>query len=292
MATTNYHTVDGEIQGETTNGVRTDYLTDALGSVVATVNQGAQVVNTYRYKPYGERLAKTGVGTDPRFGWIGGRGSRRTARRFSDQYNQAGHYGTNQAQWTNVDAPLSIQSPLGHGRPVSAPDPIGFGVAGSCRFSVPSIDLAMSHCECSCDTCLGVDARCHHFFEFLFYLEVWAHDCKSCVVFQWMAENGGGWGRDDDEGWPYPWSVDAELRDKHRYSMNDTPHWGPRWKWGCSGPTNTRSFVTCVRCDGECACWSWGFREACRNCRTSDCKLYPPRKIFSGGWPEKCKKEK
>ena len=41
MAVTNYHTVNGRIIGETTSGTRTDYLTDALGSVTATVNQSA-----------------------------------------------------------------------------------------------------------------------------------------------------------------------------------------------------------------------------------------------------------
>ena len=39
MPVTNYHTVNGEIIGETTSGVRTDYLVDALGSVTGTVNQ-------------------------------------------------------------------------------------------------------------------------------------------------------------------------------------------------------------------------------------------------------------
>ena len=103
MPTTYYHTVDGEIQGQTTAGVRTDYLTDALGSVVATVNSSAQVVNTYRYKPYGERLAKTGVGADPRFLWTGDTGSRRTERSFADQYNLARHISTQTSTWTTRD---------------------------------------------------------------------------------------------------------------------------------------------------------------------------------------------
>ncbi len=49
MAVKNYYTMDGEIVGEETSNDRTDYLRDALGSVVGTVNQSAQVVNTYRY---------------------------------------------------------------------------------------------------------------------------------------------------------------------------------------------------------------------------------------------------
>ncbi len=39
MPVTNYYTVNGEIIGERTAGSpRVDYLTDALGSVTATVN--------------------------------------------------------------------------------------------------------------------------------------------------------------------------------------------------------------------------------------------------------------
>ncbi len=103
MAVTNYFTIDGEIIGEETGGTQTDYLTDALGSVTATVNQSAQVVNTYTYKPYGEQLAKTGAGADPKFGWVGSLGYRKTSRRFSEQYVRARHYGTLQGQWTTKD---------------------------------------------------------------------------------------------------------------------------------------------------------------------------------------------
>ena len=53
-----------------------DYLTDALGSVTATVDQSGTVQNTYRYKPYGDLLAKTGTGNDPKFLWVGSQGYR------------------------------------------------------------------------------------------------------------------------------------------------------------------------------------------------------------------------
>ena len=71
MGVTSYYSFGGEIIGEETGGVRRDYLTDALGSVTATVTNAGVVENTYRYKPYGEQLAKTGVGSDPRFLWGG-----------------------------------------------------------------------------------------------------------------------------------------------------------------------------------------------------------------------------
>ena len=51
MAVTNYHTVNGRVIGETTGGVRTDYMRDALGSVTGTTVAGV-VQNTYRYQPY------------------------------------------------------------------------------------------------------------------------------------------------------------------------------------------------------------------------------------------------
>lgn len=76
MAVTNYYSFGGEILGEETGGVRRDYLTDALGSVTATVTEAGTVENTYRYKPYGEQLAMTGTGSDPKFLWVGQHGYR------------------------------------------------------------------------------------------------------------------------------------------------------------------------------------------------------------------------
>ena len=51
MAVTNYHAVDGEIVGETTSGVRTDCLLDALGSATVTVNQSAAPAPWHRFLP-------------------------------------------------------------------------------------------------------------------------------------------------------------------------------------------------------------------------------------------------
>ena len=103
MPVTNYLTVNGEIIGETTGGVRTDYLTDALGSVTATIDQSASVVNTYRYKPYGELLAKTGAGSDPVFGWLGSQGYVQTGRKYAEQYVRARHYSSTNGRWTSKD---------------------------------------------------------------------------------------------------------------------------------------------------------------------------------------------
>lgn len=45
MSVTNYHTVNGQIMGSSTGATFTPYLTDALGSVTATVS-GGSIKNT------------------------------------------------------------------------------------------------------------------------------------------------------------------------------------------------------------------------------------------------------
>lgn len=93
MGTTYYHTVNRQITGQTKDGVRTHYLPDAFGSVTATMSDAGVEENTYRYKPYGEVLAKTGVAADPRFLWSG----QRQARRCADELlyvSRFGHYSS------------------------------------------------------------------------------------------------------------------------------------------------------------------------------------------------------
>ena len=70
MAVTNYYSVEGEIIGEHTIGSsRLDYLPDALGSVVSTIDQRLIVQSTARFKPYGATLAATG--SHQNYGWVG-----------------------------------------------------------------------------------------------------------------------------------------------------------------------------------------------------------------------------
>src|SRR5262249_54175585 len=130
MGVTNYYSVNGEILGEKViGGSRMDYLSDALGNVMATMNQSAQVVNTYRYKPYGALLAKTGVGADPAFQWVGAQGYRQTSKKFSDVYVRARHYDTATGRWTTED--LSVAEGVlavfryVRSNPVSNVDPSG-----------------------------------------------------------------------------------------------------------------------------------------------------------------------
>jgi len=131
VMTKQFHSIGGIIIGETSTGSpRVDYLTDALGSVTATVNQSAQVVNTYRYKPFGATLAKTGTGPDPAFGWAGTHGYRPTGNPFSNFYVMFRHYDDTSGRWPTVD-------PIGFGggdwnpyryvgnEPIVVADPLG-----------------------------------------------------------------------------------------------------------------------------------------------------------------------
>ena len=127
MPTKTYYSVAGEIIAEETGGVRTDYITDALGSIVATVDSSQAVVNTYRYKPYGALLAKTGTGADPRFLWTGNTGSRTTNLNRAEQYNRARHYSSKLGQWISKDPlwPSEWAYAYVRGRVVSGIDPHG-----------------------------------------------------------------------------------------------------------------------------------------------------------------------
>ena len=117
-----------------------DYLTDALGSVTATVNQSAQVVNTYRYKPYGTQLAKTGVGADPAYGWVGTQGYRPTQKKFSDFYVRARHYTDTLGRWSTRDTLVYLASQnlyiYADNLPVLLKDP-----SGAQSTNPPAIDL-------------------------------------------------------------------------------------------------------------------------------------------------------
>jgi RHS repeat-associated protein len=99
-----YYTVNGEIIGEkAAGGERIDYLPDALGNVVATVDQNGKILNSYHYKPFGGLESKTGTAPDPKFLWVGAHGYRQTGNKHSDVYVRARHYDTRTGRWTSRD---------------------------------------------------------------------------------------------------------------------------------------------------------------------------------------------
>ncbi len=67
-----FHTMNGEIVGESVGGVVRDYLLDPLGSVVATLDSDG-LVDQFEYWPYGELVDDLPAGA-PVFLWVGGLG--------------------------------------------------------------------------------------------------------------------------------------------------------------------------------------------------------------------------
>ncbi len=67
-----FHTMNGEIVGESVGGTVRDYLLDPLGSVVATLDSGG-IVDQFEYWPYGELVGDVPEGA-PVFLWVGGLG--------------------------------------------------------------------------------------------------------------------------------------------------------------------------------------------------------------------------
>jgi len=127
MGVTNNFSANGRLLGESGPNGSVDYLTDALGSVVTTVNQTGTVLNTYRYKPYGAHLSRTGTAPDPRFLWVGSRGYRQTGLTHSGSYVRARHLGTADGRWSVVDPrwPTEPAYTYAGGNPSSITDPSG-----------------------------------------------------------------------------------------------------------------------------------------------------------------------
>ncbi len=142
MGVTNYISTHGMIWGEISDtGVTTSYGHDALGSVTETFVNGA-VENTYRYKPYGGLLSKTGTAPDPSFRWNGGSGYRAAGLSYSDVYVRARHLSSTWGLWTTVDPmwPRERQYAYSGNRSVTFSDPTGLActLSGNMNLTVSS----------------------------------------------------------------------------------------------------------------------------------------------------------
>lgn len=120
MAFTSYLTIDGRIHGEVTSGVVTGYATDALGSVVATMDNSGNVQNTYRYKPYGEVLARIGTATNPNFLWNARAGFQALGSNIPSDQNNTGTYSDTIGIWTSLDILRSLYQLAMISNPVNA----------------------------------------------------------------------------------------------------------------------------------------------------------------------------
>lgn len=157
MAAVSYYTVGGRILGQRdSSGDRTDYVKDHLGSVIVTIDQGGNVLNKYRYLPYGAVAEKTGTAPDPRFLWVGTYGSQTTKVSKVTNYNRYRHYVAGFAGWLRVDQlwPGELAYVYADSNPVSNIDPLGLA----------SIDS-------KCESCLGR----RHYFNLMKALAMFCH---------------------------------------------------------------------------------------------------------------------
>ncbi len=195
MPVTNYYTVQGEIIGERTVGQsRLDYIPDALGSVVATVDQTLTVKITARYKPYGADLATTGTTT--KLGWFGEFGFRTQPSPHSNISASAWTYSTLDGTWTTPVELWPRRRPyvLGSGKPTRRPHPVqlkpsplspvnGAGISGGFNYGAycgpsvqqnPAWNVKPQDCI---DACCKVHDRCLEAQYGAGFSEGQAHSC-------------------------------------------------------------------------------------------------------------------
>ena len=130
-----YYTVDGQMIGYKDASGRKDFLTDALGSVTAEVDQtGATKTFDGRYKPYGGDL--TSIGTRGSYGWIGKWGYRETGLSGSSHYVRRRHFTKISGSWTTIDRLWPTEQAFGYvaGIVTLNMDPSGYlAITSSCQ---------------------------------------------------------------------------------------------------------------------------------------------------------------
>jgi hypothetical protein len=224
---TAFYTVDGEIIGESSSGVRLDYLTDALGSVCAKADQTGNTASSARYRPYGDKL----TGTDYTFGWVGSYGYRKAA---NGSYVRARHLSS-QSSWRTVDGlwPVEPQYQYSNGNPTTHNDPSG-------------MECKMKHSD----------------LNVIFYKD----QCKAKCKKEWWDVYSYCSG-DDAAGWPYPWDgCQYPGRPNYSCTMSDNPGISGNFA-PCDQPLLLDlDILTCVCCAGYSACFKWGVIFNATNC--------------------------
>jgi len=144
---TQYISTNGMIWGEISSaGVMRSYGHDAIGSVTETFVSGA-IENSYRYKPYGATLAKTGAAADPNFLWDGSHGYRATTLPNATHYIRRRHYSDAVCRWTSADPLWPGQRAFAYAavNPASYVDP-----SGQIYATTISGPMALSTCGAAC----------------------------------------------------------------------------------------------------------------------------------------------
>jgi len=120
-----YYTVDGQMIGFEEGGVRKDFLTDHLGSIIAIMDENEVRVFDTRYSAYGRNRWITG--TSCGFGWVGTYGYRETGLSHMSHYVRARHYSYVTGGWSTVDPLWPRERAYGYvgGRATDWTDPNG-----------------------------------------------------------------------------------------------------------------------------------------------------------------------
>lgn len=97
-----YHSISGQIVGDTINSQTRSYLGDGFGNVVGTTNPDSTLQMWFVYRPYGSTASVTGTGVEPVVRWGG---SRRmlVVDESNAEYGDArgGSYSVGEGQLTN-----------------------------------------------------------------------------------------------------------------------------------------------------------------------------------------------
>ena len=97
-----YHSISGQIVGDTINSQTRSYLGDGFGNVVGTTNPDSTLQMWFVYRPYGSTASVTGTGVEPVVRWGG---SRRmlVVDESNAEYGDArgGSYSLGEGQLTN-----------------------------------------------------------------------------------------------------------------------------------------------------------------------------------------------
>jgi RHS repeat-associated protein len=132
-----FYSVNGQMMGYESGGVKKDFLTDHLGSITAEIDQNQNRTFETRYSAYGRNNWSTGTGCG--FGWVGSYGYRETGLFHMSHYVRARHYSYLTGNWSTVDPLWPDESAYGYvlGSAPKFIDPTGLAIvpllcAGAC----------------------------------------------------------------------------------------------------------------------------------------------------------------
>lgn len=122
---TSFYTVNSEVIGKLEGGSRSDFLSDALGSVAAVSDESGIITSTVRYSPYGNVISSTGPNIGE-FKWLGAHGYRDLTQSGRTYYVRARHYSSISG-WSSKDPlwPGVMGGAYCKGNPTNFTDPSG-----------------------------------------------------------------------------------------------------------------------------------------------------------------------